>query len=842
MKATLWKEIEEHLEALLETPADQRDSYLDRVCGESKEFRRELELLLSADLRRVAFLNSPILDGLDDTADDLTGQLVGPYRIEKELGSGGMGVVYQASRADGEFERQVAIKVLNAGALRRSTLRWFRREVQILARLVHPNIASLFESGRTEDGRYYYALELISGEPLTVYCKDKGLSVPERLELFKKVCIAVHYAHQNLVVHRDLKPGNILVNDQGEPKLVDFGISILLDPERGSSVHTRTVGHVAFTPAYASPEQKLGKEVTTASDVYSLGVILYELLSGRLPRSPEPSASGTLQQTQELPSTKPSEALRDQPMPYAVASELEGDLDTITLKALDPLQTLRYASADQLAADIDRHLSGEPVLAQPASVLYRARKFVRRHRFGVAAAVAATAFSLAFGATMAYQQRQTAKERDRAQSERDRAEEIALFLQNLFEGAAPEANPGRVLSLSDLLSRGAQKALHDQTLRPDIRADLLYTLARIYMSLGQIDEALEFAIQASDFFEQNVGGSNESYANSLNLRGLLHQHKGDYSSAEELYRRSIEEHTAAVNRGSSKQKIDLAGSVNSLARLLIELGRPQEAEGFSRTAIATMNAIDAQNDRDYGVYLSNLAASLSLSGKDLEAESVYLRALSVLTETLGERHPRLGTANNDVGEMYRRLDRLDKAEMYLAKAVALHRYNYGDEHPLLASALANLSLVYRETGRLDDSERVLDESLQIYRKRLAPSHPSLANAELHRAALLLRRGKASEAEALSRRVLAVFEATLPKGHSRTAGAKRVLGECLTALRRFAEAEASLVAAYDDLRPGGVANRRRSRQALESLVALYTAWGRPEETKRYQLQLEPESSP
>jgi serine/threonine-protein kinase len=491
--AERWAEVDRLFAAALERPAAERDRFLEIACP--AELRPAVSRLLAADAASGGFLERPVARLLGETASEAPapGRRLGPYRLLREIGTGGMGTVYLAVRDDAQYERQVAVKVLRAGLADPAARHRFLAERQILARLEHPAIARLYDGGTTADGRPYLVMEWIDGLPLTGYCDQNRLSIEARLSLFLQVAAAVQHAHQNLLVHRDLKPGNILVTAEGEPRLIDFGIAKQLAPEGGDGNLTRT-GLRLLTPSYASPEQVRGEAITTASDVYSLGVLLYELLAGRSPYRVEPGLLHEVERAicEEEPE-RPSQALLRSPAagptaeaiaaargmrPAALRRRLAGDLDNVVLMALRKEPGRRYGSAAQLAADLERHLGDLPVLARPDTLAYRGRKFVQRHRAAVAAAGLSLLVLAGFVVSLAAQGRRLARERDKAR--------YALsFLVDVFEDADPHKTAGAALTAREILARGAARAAGELSRPPEVQAAALDAIGQLGLGLGQ---------------------------------------------------------------------------------------------------------------------------------------------------------------------------------------------------------------------------------------------------------------------------------------------------------------------------------------------------------------------
>ena len=501
-----WQDVKALLDEALEVAQEERTAFLEAMAGSDPDLVREVQALLALETQIGRFIERPVVRlGRHGDDADRVGQRLGPYRLAREIGRGGMGTVYLAERADEEFDRRVAVKVLKRGLDTDEVVRRFRTERQILAGLDHPNIARLLDGGTTDDGLPYLVMEHVDGRPIDVFCREEQLDVEQRLELFLAVCSAVELAHRNLVVHRDLKPSNILVTADGVPKLLDFGIAKLLDPQDAEGMMT-VAGWRFLTPEYASPEQVSGAPVTTATDVYSLGVVLYQLLADRRPYElAERSVEGL---AQVLSAGDPPPPSRVAPAPRA--AHLAGDLDNIALMALRREAERRYGTVEQLADDLRRHLRGLPVRAVPDTVGYRVGKFVRRHRWGVAAAAAFVSLLLAFGAVSLVLMQ-------RAQVEARRAEAVTDFLvQDVFANADPDQQLGPDAKVTDLVKLGREGLENDLQQDPAIRATLLHALGSVASKLGQLDEADAMLQEALDLRTKLFGPDDLKVAETKN--------------------------------------------------------------------------------------------------------------------------------------------------------------------------------------------------------------------------------------------------------------------------------------------------------------------------------------
>ena len=552
-----WARVKELFEAAVDLDPNQRAALLDKECDEDEALRSEIESLLKSDEQTDGFIEQPafaIPSDLfpDNVEEPFVGRQFGAYQLIREIGRGGLGAVYLAARADDEYRKQVAIKVIRRGLDTDDIIRRFRNERQILAQLDHPNIARLIDGGTTDDGLPYFVMEYVNGEPIGAYCDAHALTTTERLNLFCKVCAAVTFAHQNLVIHRDLKPSNILVTQEGEPKLLDFGIAKLLSA--GDELFTETVPALrVMTPEYASPEQVKGEKITTTSDVYSLGVLLYELLTGQRPyrlktRSPEEIARAITEQEPERPST----VYAEHPNPKTQnPKSLRGDLDNIVLMAMRKDPARRYTSVGQFSEDIRRHLEGLPVIARKDTVVYRATKFVRRNKIGVAAA--AVVFLTLIGGIVAttWQAKRAlrhaqiaAEQRDRAQKQAVKAERVTTFLQNVLGFSDPSwasSNPNRKrdATVSEALDEAARRAEKELANEPEALAAVHLTIGNTYRTQSRYPEAEPHLRVALEIRRRVLGPNNPETGQSMVNLAEWCVVTGRYAEAEPLFRDAV---------------------------------------------------------------------------------------------------------------------------------------------------------------------------------------------------------------------------------------------------------------------------------------------------------------
>ena len=773
-----WARVDRLLEQALDRPPSERETYIERATAGEPEVRREVLDLLRADATAEGFLERSALPVriAGDGGPDLSGTRLGPYRLLRQLGRGGMSTVYLAEREEG-FRRQVAIKVLQGVFPLRELRRRLHTERQILASLEHPHIARLYDGGNTRDGQPYLVMEYVRGEPLDEYCRRRDPSLEEKLRLFLQICDAVEYAHRNLLVHRDLKPANILVTAEGEPKLLDFGIAKLLDVDHfdgPTGAATRT-GLRPMTPAFASPEQVRGGPVTTASDVYSLGVLLFHLLTGESPYRPgedHPHAleAAVLEQVPPKPSDRTEGAL---------ARRLRGDLDTIVLKALRKEAPRRYGSARELAEDVERFLSHRPVLARPETLGYRAVKLVRRHTWGVLASFALLLLIVGFAAVAAVQSARLARERDDVQAERNRARQTSEFLLDLLSRPDPAQARGEELTVREVLDRGAERVdrLSDQ---PSLQAASLTTIGRVYRELGLFDEARSPLERSLELRRELRREAHPEIAESLRELALLDQEIGDAAAAETHFREAL----AMLQGLYGRRHPRVAEILNDLGLLLYEQERYDDAEPLLREALDQTRELLPEDDLRLAHVLNNLGLLLHDRGDLDGAERMYRESLELTREEVGETHPDTASSLNNLAVLLHDRGDLEGAQEFHRKSLELRRRLYGDRHPAVAVAAYNVARLDHSLGHANRAEKLYREALTITREVLGDEHRYVAIMSHHFGRLLRDQGKLEEAEA---RLLESLELK-----RRIAGATRpAVTEVLVELARLRESQQRL---------------------------------------------------
>ncbi len=881
MNPERWRRIEELFRAAIDHRVDERDAYLARVCGGDEDLRREVLSLLERDTDE-DFIRDSIanvaLALTNISNDDLTGERIGPYRVIRLIGRGGMGDVYEAERDDEQFKQQVAIKIIKRSMDTNFLRDRFLRERQILASLDHPHIARLFDGGATPDGSPYFVMEYVAGEPITVYCLRHQLSINEKLKLFRKVCSAVQHAHQKLVVHRDLKPSNILIvpsadGKEGEPKLLDFGIAKFLSPDaRESRTRTETALRM-MTPEYASPEQARGLPVATTTDVYSLGVVLYELLTDYRPHEFRTYAPAEIERDfHDTEIEEPSKVVVRMKVPSTrLARQLEGDLDNITMMAMRQEPERRYQSVEQFSEDLRRYLAGMPVVARKDTFSYRTGKFIRRHKAGVAI----LALLMILASAMAVQSARIARERDRANQEAAAAQAVTQSLVGMFEFADPGKAKGNAITAKEMLDQGAEKVMRELKDQPATQAKLMDTIGGLYLNVGAYDRAQALMEEGMKLRRQALGADHADVADSLHHLAAVAYEKGDFTSSESLYRDAL----TARRRLFGMEHLKSADSMAGLGRVLIAQGKFAEAEPLVNNALALRRRQLPPEHKDIASsLLHGLGRLLSEQGKFAEAAETYREALKIHSKLYGEDHPFTAASISNLAVMLHELGDYQGSELFSRKALALRIKLFGDEHPDVAASLANLALLLQDKREYKEAERYYRRSLDMRRKLFGEKHVRLTSTMSNLASLLearrdynqseallqdalairrkywgeehwevatilhnlasvsYQKGQVSEAEKSLRQAFAIYQKTLQPGHWIIHRSRSLLGACLTKLNRYSEAEEELLAAYNGLKLIRGEQHALTRRTLSRIVELYVAWDKSDQAASYRALL------
>ena len=721
-KLQQWQRIKEIVGSALELQPGERGAYLDRVCSRDTELRAEVDSLLAAYQE---------CDGLSkypwaiESQTELEPKVIGPYRLIKELGVGGMGQVWLAEQTE-PVRRQVALKLIKSGMYDSATVLRFRAEQQSLAMMDHPAIAKVFDAGSTSAGQPYFAMEYVDGVSITDYCDSKKLGIRTRLQLFIQVCEGVQHAHQKAIIHRDLKPSNILVvevDGKPMPRIIDFGLAKATVPlVPGATLFTQ-IGAFLGTPGYMSPEQASGevRDIDTRSDVYSLGVVLYQLLTGFLPietanwkqQRPEEFLRQLREEDPPRPSTRisgshetsTSVAVARDTEPRQLATVLRGDLDWITLKALEKERERRYGTPSQLAADIDNYLSNRPVAARPATLRYRARKYAVRHAVGVTVAFGALALLVAFAAMQAVELRRITRERDRA-------DRVTEFMTSMFKVSDPSEARGNSVTAREILDKASKEIDPGLARDPELQAHMMEIMGNVYEDLGLYPQAQQLLTQAVGIRRRVLGPEHPQTLRALSDLAWSLNESGEGPQGEELQRQVLE----IERRKFGNQHVDSARSMQRLAGTLLNMGRYADAEKLYREALEIQSRLLGLQDPATLMTSYDLALTLNQEGRYPEAEKLFRYTLEQQQRVLGADHPNTLSSERALAMAVDEQGRYAEAEKLHRQVLEMDRRVLGLEHPETLRSMHNLALTLEEEGRFSDSEVLYRETLAIRRR------------------------------------------------------------------------------------------------------------------------------
>jgi serine/threonine-protein kinase len=868
-----WQKIQELFDAAADLPKSEQLPYLKKSCGDGELFR-EVAALLEQDASSSSLLDRNLADIAyesvsDESNEALLNREFGPYRILKVLGEGGMGTVYLAERQD--LGSEVAIKVLRDAWLSPARRERFSLEQRTLAQLNHPSIARLYDADTTHDGTPFFVMEFVEGMPLAEYCEAHNASLAERLELFRGVGEAVVYAHQHAVIHRDLKPSNILVSPDRAVHLLDFGIAKQLE-ELGDSAAQTMTGLRLLTPAYASPEQIRGESLGVQTDVYSLGVILYELLAGKLPfdlanRTPA-EAERLLTQTEPA---RPSFVARSGPHSASNIAHLPGtskadwaDLDVICMTALHKDRQRRYASVEALLRDVDHFLKQEPLEARPDTTGYRIRKFVARNTRAVAASAAV---AVTIGALVVFFTVRLAYARNAALAEAARTQRVQNFMVNLFRGGDEQAGPSDDLRVVTLLDRGVQEAQSLGT-DPEVQAELYEALGVIYQKLGKFDRSNELLANSLDERRRIYGSDHRFVAESLIATALLRSNQAKFDEAEELaheglamskrhlppahpevaratfalgkvledrgqYEASIPVLEEAIRLQSAPGGVsaDLAASLSELANSHFYAGHYDLSQSLNEQALAINRKLHGERHPLIADTLINLGAIQFQKGNYAECEKYNREALDVTKAWYGNFHPETADAMTILGQSLTYQKRYDEAAELLKQSLAILEKVYGPEHPRVAFALNELGNGAVRQGKLDDAEADFFRAQNIYRKVYPNGHYLIGLMDVNLAGVYMERKQFEHAESLYRDALKIYANFLPPDHLNVGIGRAKLGRALLDEKHYEDALKETQAGYDILQKKGASNPW-FKNAKQDLAQEYAALHQPDLAAKY----------
>jgi serine/threonine protein kinase/Tfp pilus assembly protein PilF len=757
-----WNRLETLFHKSLELEAEARSAFLDESCGEDTDLRKELDALLNEVDKPTNLLEQPVFEAAQSVVTESNhdaigpGVIIGQYEIVSLLATGGMGEVWLAEQKQ-PVRRRIALKLIKAGMDTREVVARFESERQALALMDHPIIAKVFDAGSTPEGRPYFAMEYVPGIPITAYCDKQKLTVRQRMELFILVCEGVQHAHQKAIIHRDIKPSNILVTEvdgKPTPRIIDFGVAKATSQKLSAGTMYTRLGTMIGTLGYMSPEQAdpIVEDVDTRTDVYSLGAVLYELLTGALPLDLRKLAfDEVLRRLREHDTPPPSTMLRTLGNessitaqnrgadPPELARQLRGDPDAIALKALEKDRARRYASASELAADIRRYLRNETVTAHPPSTAYRARKYIRRHRLGVAVATSAVVLLIGFAAAMGVQARRIARERDRANR-------VAEFMKGMFKVSDPSEARGNTITAREILDKASKEIDTGLAKDPETQAQLMDLMGEVYESLGLYPRAQPLMERALEIQRRIHGPRSPETLKAADDLALLLYREGHDAEAEKMGRETLNVRRQALGPDHP----DTLKSMLTLALTLEDEGNNAEAEKMERELLDIQRRVIGPEHRDTLETIANLAATLVEKGRYAEAEKMERELLDIERRVLGPEHPDILRTMTNLSVTLMHEGRYTQAEKMDRELLDIERRVLGPEHPDTLRTINSLAGTLEEEGRYDESERAERELLDIERRVLGPEHPSTAVSVYNLGCLAARQGRRNEALSLLR--------------------------------------------------------------------------------------------
>ncbi len=884
MHADRWQSLKELFHSALQRATVDRPMFVAQACAGQASLAVEVNSLLASHRQASRFIEEPVLDAVVHRSqaaptERTLREQVGRYELIRLIASGGMGDVYEAWQPTPS--RRVALKVMKPGAAPCSALRRFEFESQLLARLRHPGIAQVYEAGTHDDGSGsvpYFAMEYIPNAlSITEFATAQMLTLRQRLQMIIQVCDAVQHGHQRGIIHRDLKPSNILVEASGPsnaalgaepshepcPKIIDFGVARVTCADLAIPTLNTNPGQIIGTLQYMSPEQcgPDAHDLDTRSDVYAMGVVLYELLCERLPYD-----------VSELPIYEAVRLIREQPpsRPTTIKRELRGDLQTIMLKALEKDRNRRYQSAAELSDDLRRYLECQPVLARPPSLTYHLRMFASRNKGRFAATVALLAVMLSGVLGVTGQAIRATRAEAQALTERHQAMAVNAFLHDMLSAATPEESLGQTVTAREILDRAAQEIGGQFTDQPLVEAAVRHTIGSSYRSLGLFDQAQAHLAWALETRQRILSDLDPRTLDSLNNLAGLRRQQGLLEEAQTMFHRVLEGRRRALGSEHSDTLI----SMNNLANIFKARGRLEEAEALFRQTLEVRRRVSGDDDRETLTLMHNLAQTLRRLGRLDEAETMTRQAVAGRRRVLGEGHPNTITSMGDLAGLLRERNKLEEAEPLFLRVCQARERTCGPEHPSTLTSLNNLATLLRDQRKLGEAETLYRRVLETRQRVSGADHPSTLTVMHNLANVLAAQGKLDEAEPLcrlalesrrralgvehtetllsmhefagllrqqgeldlaesqSRQILEIANRALPPDHWLLAVFHGSLGRTLALQRRYSEAEVELMTSHVRLKTALGQDHQRTLTSVGALIELYEAWNKPEKAKEF----------